>query len=60
MDIITLEPEYKLTWHVSPLDEKPEVVFFDFWGELEDWIQDKEWTLECFDINLCYIEELNK
>jgi hypothetical protein len=51
MDIIILEPEYKLTWHVSPLDEKPEVILFDFWDELQD-------TLDCFDINLCHIEGL--
>jgi hypothetical protein len=60
MDDITLDPEYKLTWHVSPLDEKPEVVLFDFFHELVDWIQDKENTLDCFDINLCHIEELSK
>tara|TARA_R110002153_G_scaffold1655_1_gene8513 strand:+ start:1098 stop:1274 length:177 start_codon:yes stop_codon:yes gene_type:complete len=57
--MIELEPQYSITWHVSPLDENPEVVTFDFWHELEGWIQDKENTVDCFDINLCTIKELN-
>ena len=55
---ITFEPRYRLTWHVSPLDEKPEVVLFDLWDEMQDWIQVKEDSVDCFDLDLCHIEEL--
>ena len=58
--MIILDPQYKLTWHVSPLDENPEVIYFDFWHELEDWIQDKESTVDCFDLDLCKIEDIRK
>jgi hypothetical protein len=57
--MIVLEPQWSITWHVSPVDENPEVVTFDFWHELEDWVQDKENTVDCFDIDLCTIKELN-
>ena len=55
---IELEPRYKLTWHVYPLDEKPDVFLFDLWNEMQDWIQDKEDSVDCFDLDLCHIEDL--
>ena len=55
---IEFEPRYRLTWHASPLDEKPEVVLFDLWDEMQDWIQDKEDSVDCFDLDLCHIEDL--
>jgi hypothetical protein len=58
MESVTCPPQYRITWHVSPLDECPEVVEFDFWHELEDWISDKESECECFDLSLCHIETL--
>lgn len=58
MDMISLNPQYRIKWHVSPLDENPEIVDFDFWHELEDWISEKESNCDCFDIELCQIETL--
>ena len=55
---VYLYPEYRITWHVSPLDENPEVIDFDFWDELQDWVTNKESTCDSFDINLCKIERL--
>ena len=50
---------YRITWHVSPLDENPEIVEFDSLYEFQDWVQWKENTVECFDLELCHIEELD-
>ena len=56
----TMKPEWKLVWYASPLDENPDVIFFDFWGELEDWVCNMEQTVDCFDINLCIIEKVGE
>ena len=50
---------YIITWHVSPLDENPETVEFDFWDELQEWIEWHENNIKCFDLDLCHIEELD-
>ena len=55
---VYLYPEYRLTWHVSPLDENPEVIEFDFWDELQDWVQHMESTCDAFDLDLCKIERI--
>ena len=55
---IELKPERKLVWYASPLDENPDVIFFDFWSELEDWVCNMEQTVDCFDFNLCKIERV--
>lgn len=51
---------YRLTWHVSPFDENPEIHEFDFWHELEDWVTDMESTVDCFDLDLCRVEEIGE
>jgi hypothetical protein len=58
MGSITCKAQYRLTWYVSPLDENPESVEFDFWHELGDWISAKESTCDVFDLELCRIETL--
>ena len=50
---------YRITWHVSALDENPETIDFDFWDELQDWVEWHEANTECFDLDLCHIEELD-
>jgi hypothetical protein len=55
---LEIAPAYRIAWHVSPLDENPEIHEFAFWHELEDWVQEKENNVDCFDITLCHIESL--
>ena len=55
---VYLYPEWRITWHVSPLDENPEIHEFDFWDELQDWVQHMENTCDAFDLNLCKIERV--
>ena len=50
---------YRITWHVSPLEENPETVDFDFWDELQEWTEWHESNIECFDLDLCHIQELD-
>jgi len=58
MECVELPAQWRLTWHASPLDENPDVIEFHFWHELEDWVADKEATIDCFDLELCIIEGL--
>lgn len=58
MMTVYLYPEWQVTWYVSPLDENPEIHTFDFWDEVQDWIQHMENTCDAFDLNLCKIERL--
>jgi len=55
---VYLYPEWKLTVYMSPLDENPEIIEFDFWDELQDFIQEQEATCDAFDLDLCKIERV--
>jgi len=51
-NIVELPKTWRLVVYVSPLDENPEVVEFEFWDELQDEIQRRENTQDFFDIEL--------
>ena len=55
---LELPKSWRLLVYASPLDENPEFVEFDFWDELQDWIQYMEDTQESFDLELVQIVKL--
>jgi len=57
-DAVELPIAWRLLVYVSPLDENPEIVEFDLWDELQDWIQYMEQTQDSFDMELIKIVKL--